>query len=110
MVRRLAAQGQYVNRWAVASHSDPTKEYVVSQKADGSWGCACGGWIFNKERPRADCKHIKEIKHEEPVDMTKTSRKAAEAFARNKAAGRVVVVIEEPVFLMQTRRKIILRD
>ncbi len=114
--RRLESNTLYVNRWAAASHTDPNKEYVVSQKSDGNWACACPAWKF-KKAPRPDCKHILGIKYAEPVDMTKTSKKAAEQFvaavAKVKAGAKSVVMVEvigEPVFLLQTQRKIIVRD
>lgn len=36
------------------------KKYVVSMRADGTWGCSCPGWIFHS--PRRDCKHIRAAK------------------------------------------------
>src|SRR5260370_18466385 len=74
--------GNYVKQWMVGSHTDPDKEYKVSQTEDGNWKCGCPRWIFGK--PRKDCKHILGLKGEEPVDQVRT-------FGR--------VVSKEPVYL-----------
>jgi predicted nucleic acid-binding Zn finger protein len=113
MIQQLSGSSGWVNRWEVASHTSD-REYVVAQRPDGSWGCSCPAWKFKKpvDGVRADCKHIQEVKGSEPVDMTKTSAKAAEAFKRSRAENKpiTVAVASEPVFLLQTTRRIILRD
>lgn len=105
MVTKIKPSASYLNQWLVSSHTDPDKEYKVSQRHDGTWACACPRWIFGKA-PKADCKHIIGIKVAEPVDHKRTSRKAAEEFVRS--AGRVQTA--EPVFLLQTKRSITLID
>jgi|SRR6185437_6905472 len=53
-------------QWDVASHTDSSKSYKVTLYDDHSWACACGGWIFQKARPRGPCKHILGVQNEEP--------------------------------------------
>ena len=109
MVSKLSSSSPtWVNRWEVSSHTNPDKKYVVGQKSDGSWGCACPRWKFQKS-PREDCKHIIGIKTMEPIDHTRTSPKAAEEFAR--FGGRVQnLPCNLPVFLTKTRRSIRIPD
>lgn len=107
MVTKLSSSTTWVNRWEVSSETDPDKTYVVGQKTDGSWGCGCPRWRFSKA-PRPDCKHILGIKVTEPVDRKRTSKKAAEEFVR--MGGRSTETAAEPVFLLQTRRSIQLKD
>jgi hypothetical protein len=125
MVTQLRPTGNYLNQWMVSSHTDPDKEYKVSQTEDGDWKCSCPRWIFGKA-PKQDCKHIIAIKVEEPVDTKRTSRRAAEAFARTRiewtdarlSMGKskkspvppTPSIPSEPVFLLQTRRSIQLVD
>jgi len=102
------SSSQYVSQWMVASQTELDKEYKVSQKTDGTFSCSCPRWIFGK--PKKDCKHIIGLKAEETqVDTVRTEahRKAV------KAARAGVIVsnpVAEPVFLLQTKRKIILLD
>lgn len=49
----------YVSQWWVTSHSDPSKEYKVSLRHDGTYECSCSHWKFR--RPQGGCKHIKEV-------------------------------------------------
>jgi hypothetical protein len=46
----------WVKYWPVIGTSG--KEYKVSQRADGSYGCSCPAWTFQKQQPRKDCQHI----------------------------------------------------
>ena len=49
----------WIARWdVVGSRGDP---WVVSMKADGSFGCSCPGWKFHKA-PKPDCRHIRAMK------------------------------------------------
>lgn len=51
---------KWIQRWYVASHTNPEKEYTVSFADDGeTWGCSCPHWTRNFPRPL--CKHIKEV-------------------------------------------------
>ena len=116
MVTKLSGTAAYPTRWEVASHTDFAKKYVVSQKPDSSWGCSCPRWIFNKDKPRLDCKHILEVKVNEPIDYTRTSKAAAKAFIDAIAVRKTNVQMQikpstaEPVYLLQTRRAITLED
>ena len=103
-IRELSGNATWVNRWEVPSQSNPDSAYVVGQKEDGTWGCACPAWT--RHTPRKDCKHIRLIKNSEPIDYAKTSAKAAAEFVR--FAGQVDTA--EPVFLLQTKRRIFLVD
>ena len=91
--------------------SEPDKKYNVGQKTDGSWGCSCPRWIFSKEKPRPDCKHILRIKAVEPPDeqftviATKASRRKAMIATVPEPQLQVL-----PVFYKQTRRHIQLED
>jgi hypothetical protein len=97
----------YHNQWAVTSESTPNKEYKVSQKPDGSFSCSCPAWKF-KHAPRPDCKHIIGIKTSE----TKIDHDALKEYKRKIkiTPAMAAATPEEPVFLLQTRRKIVLRD
>lgn len=56
---------KWVHRWPVVSESAYGGEtYNVALARDGTWGCSCKGWIFQKARPREDCKHILRVKRE----------------------------------------------
>ncbi|MHA1104593.1 MAG: hypothetical protein ACTSPN_02600 [Promethearchaeota archaeon] len=48
-----------VNHWEIASSSDKSKAYTVTQKADGSFTCTCPQFVFRK----TVCKHISECKN-----------------------------------------------
>jgi hypothetical protein len=110
---KIASKPTWVNRWEVQSQSDPDKTYVVGQKSDGGWGCACPRWIFNKERPRPDCKHILGVKTNEEVDQAKSfgGVVAKEPVYLKPQPGRKVVPDSAgPVFVRQTKRRIIIVD
>lgn len=47
-----------VKQWEIASSSDKSKVYTVTQKADGSFTCTCPQFVFRKKV----CKHISECK------------------------------------------------
>jgi len=47
----------YVKFWYVQSHSDPNKQYKVSQRADGTYACSCPHWIYR----HVQCKHILQV-------------------------------------------------
>jgi hypothetical protein len=49
----------WVEHWEVESYSNPNKAYIVSRKADGTWGCSCPHWT--RHMPRPVCKHIREV-------------------------------------------------
>jgi len=53
----------YVKFWYVRSHSDPNKNYKVSQRQDGTYACSCPHWLYRRSQiPDGECKHIKEVK------------------------------------------------
>jgi hypothetical protein len=103
MVTEIKPTSNYAKQWMVSSHTDPDKEYKVSQTDDGNFKCSCPRWIFGKA-PKQDCKHILGLKTSEPIDYERTTPKAAEEFIRTK--GRVKTA--EPVFLLQTQRRIVI--
>ncbi|MHA1191878.1 MAG: hypothetical protein ACTSP9_06230 [Promethearchaeota archaeon] len=45
-----------VKQWEIASSSDKSKVYTVTQKVDGSFTCTCPQFVFRKKV----CKHISE--------------------------------------------------
>ena len=49
----------YEAQWWVTSHSDPSKQYKVSLRHDGTYECSCSHWKYR--RPQGGCKHIKEV-------------------------------------------------
>lgn len=59
----------YTAQWYVSSHSDPSKQYKVSLKSDGSYSCSCSHWKFR--RPAGGCKHIKEVQMQTRVKTGK---------------------------------------
>jgi hypothetical protein len=130
MVRKLKSQSvTWVSRWEVNSRTTD-KTYVVAQKSDGSWGCACGGWIFNKERPRKDCAHIEKVKQVEGVvDATPTPtpmiqvrrgafiiprRSDVEVWGTKEDDPPVAPAVQPrstaPIFVIQKRRTITMED
>jgi hypothetical protein len=109
MPNKLEANGVWIARWEVESRSEPDKKRVVAMKVDGTWGCSCGGWIFNKQRPRADCWHIEQVKLMEPVDKTRTTPSQEHAFqsaTRRRPGAPAVAPPPQPYFVLQTRRLI----
>jgi hypothetical protein len=51
----------YKRQWDVGSFTDPSKKpYKVSERYNGTWECSCPAWT--RHMPRADCKHIAQIK------------------------------------------------
>lgn len=54
--RDLLMPSVWVDRWEVQGTSGKT--YTVARKRDGSWGCSCPTWTFQKNKPRKDCQHI----------------------------------------------------
>ncbi len=54
---------KWIKRWSAFSRNS-SDDYTVALARDGTWGCSCKGWIFQKERPRMDCKHILETKRD----------------------------------------------
>jgi hypothetical protein len=113
--KKLAPGTTWVNRWTVKSKTDPLKKYTVGQKANGEWGCSCPRWIFNREKPRPDCKHIIGIKEREttvmdvlPIAFQEYARGInleVEPTKRSAKGGGAI-----PVFLQQTFREITLED
>lgn len=59
-MKPLSSTPQWQNRWGVTG--DSGTEYIVAQKADGSFGCSCPGWKFHT--PQHDCKHILRVRAE----------------------------------------------
>ena len=57
---RSARKSPYIRFWML--DGDSGDEYKVSQRADGSFACACKRWIFSKipagATHKPDCKHI----------------------------------------------------
>ena len=99
--------GNYVKQWMVGSHTDPDKEYKVSQTEDGNWKCGCPRWIFGK--PRKDCKHILGLKGEEPVDQVRTFGRVVSkepVYLAPKPGNKAVMDAPGPVFVLQTKRMI----
>jgi hypothetical protein len=47
----------WVQRITISSQSDPDTKYVVARKKDGTMGCSCPAWKFQRGT-RGDCKHI----------------------------------------------------
>lgn len=49
---------EWVQKWTVMGTSG--KDYDVSKASDGSYGCTCPAWIFQRKKygPRKDCQHI----------------------------------------------------
>jgi hypothetical protein len=58
---KLEGTKQWVERYGVTG--DSGTEYVVSKKADGTWGCSCPAWKFHPA-PKADCKHIQRVQYD----------------------------------------------
>lgn len=56
---------KYALRVEVASHSDPSKVYVVTKTHEGKWACSCPAHIFRYRKQGKDCKHIEEVKNED---------------------------------------------
>ena len=52
--QRATIDQHWVRKWDVFSSSDPDKAYVVSQNAQGEFGCSCPQWKFRRQ----ECKHI----------------------------------------------------
>ncbi len=100
---QLAPTALYPTRWDVTS-PDSGKPYRVSQKLDSTWACSCPRWIF-KKGVKTNCKHIKWILNEEPVDFSRTSAEAAEKFKQYRQTPMDTPMVE-PVFLRQTKREI----
>jgi hypothetical protein len=48
---------KWVDKWKIQSESNPEKFYTVSRAEDGSFGCSCPVWIFQKKT----CKHIQSL-------------------------------------------------
>jgi hypothetical protein len=60
----------WVKRWSVASHTDPHTKYTVALKDDGTFGCTCGAWKFQRKKlPDGHCKHINALIAVEPVKV-----------------------------------------
>lgn len=64
MIRLLnrAPHSGWVAFYEVASHSNPEKTYIVAQKEDGSYGCGCPAWTFQRKHG-GECKHISDLRH-----------------------------------------------
>ena len=52
----------YVKQWKVRSERDPSKQYVVSLKPDGTYECSCPHWIYRLKKRGGECKHIEKVK------------------------------------------------
>jgi hypothetical protein len=50
--------GKWIKQWKVASSSDPSKVYTISQDTEGGYGCSCKAWTLG----RKECRHIREVK------------------------------------------------
>ena len=61
---------KWVQRWEVASHSNPNRTYTVAIDAEGNWGCSCPAWT--RHMPRKDCKHIRQVKAMEQAPKVAT--------------------------------------
>jgi hypothetical protein len=59
-------RGGWIQRWQVASGTEANVVHVVAQRADGSVGCSCKGWIYHASRPR--CRHIEAVFGPAPSD------------------------------------------
>lgn len=62
----MAAKNPWVERWPVEGTEDT---WTVSRREDGSWGCSCPKWIFQKVPEgsrREDCHHIRQIRARTP--------------------------------------------
>ena len=62
---------KWVQRWEVASHSNPSKTYTVAIDADGIYDCSCPAWT--RHMPRKDCKHIQQVKAIEQAPKVTTT-------------------------------------
>ena len=54
---------EIIQKYNIQSETS-SRRYVVSKYDDGSWACSCPSWIFKKGQ-RVDCKHIKELIHQQ---------------------------------------------
>jgi hypothetical protein len=70
----MAKSNQWVKRIKVQS-TTTSEVYTVAQKTDGSFGCSCKAWIFQRKRlPNGHCKHIQ---HALSVDVFASAKAAA---------------------------------
>ena len=108
----------WLYRWDVKSRTT-SETYIVSMKANGTWGCSCKKWIFAKA-PKPDCHHIAKVKVTEPLAKVLMDAKAQpfiqkqaarmNAHAQAQHSDMQKIVAQEPYFVTQTTRSIILED
>jgi uncharacterized Zn finger protein len=94
----------WVQRITISSTSDPDKTYVVARKVDGTMGCNCPAWKFQRGT-RGDCKHILALLREVPEwGLKKAERRTAKQLAaakirtETKIMGGYIFVLEEREF------------
>ena len=71
----------WVKKYKVLSDKDD--KYVVSQKEDGTWGCSCPKWKFQRGR-REDCHHISYVT--QVLSLLESFRSAV--LSANRGTGR----------------------
>ena len=103
----------WLYRWDVKS-STTSDKYTVSMKANGTWGCSCKRWIFAKA-PKLDCKHITKVKTTEAlaqvlIDATASVTEHIHRAQQVTTRAQQQNVEQEPYFVTQTTRSIILED
>lgn len=55
-------EDRWIKRWTVPSGTNPDKTYTVAQDRDGSYGCSCPAWKFQRKRLKdGKCKHIRQV-------------------------------------------------
>jgi uncharacterized Zn finger protein len=92
----------WVQRITISSTSDPDKQYIVARKSDGTMGCSCPAWKFQRTT-RGDCKHIKALLLNVPEWGLK---KAEHRTAKQIAAAKIRIerkVIGDYIFLLEER-------
>ena len=56
------AKATWQKRWEARSFTDLNTVYTVGLKIDGTYGCTCGAWKFQRKKlPDGHCKHINVI-------------------------------------------------
>ncbi len=82
-IRQLFPDGIYVKKWGVIGTSG--KEWIVSTKRDGTWGCSCPAWINKRVLgPRPDCQHILRVKLQDVGVTTRPTEPAPKATPKKK--------------------------
>ena len=70
----------WVRRWPIQSQTNPGETYTVAEKEDGSFGCSCKAWIFQRNNrnvcPNGQCKHIQLVLSKEVQEQVASRQRA----------------------------------